>query len=125
MIYLVYRMKLAARSRRDLPAFWRWLEERERWFYRDLPMVKAVRWYLTSIGELYTLECWAAFEHEAALGEYRRAIVAAKQDAAWEQQRTQQEDWWEFLDSRLLTDVPCRTGFGQLGRSGANLSTPA
>ena len=45
MIYLVCRMKLAEKSRRDLKGFWAWLEARERWFYRDLPMVRGVRWF--------------------------------------------------------------------------------
>jgi hypothetical protein len=115
MIYLVHRMKLAEKSRRDLPAFWAWLEERERWFYADLPMVRGVRWYLTSIGESYTLETWCAFDDEAALGDYRRAIAGRKADAQWEAQRVSQDDWWHFIDSKLMTDPPCSVGLGRVG----------
>src|SRR5712664_2378900 len=53
MIYLVYRMKLTARSRADLEAFWRWAKEREVWFFKDLPMVKSLRWYQSVIGDVY------------------------------------------------------------------------
>src|SRR5262245_56486488 len=74
VIYLVYRMRLSSRARQDLKAFWHWLEDRERWFYRDLPMVKEVRWYYSVIGDVYTLENWAAFEDEAAWGAYRAAL---------------------------------------------------
>lgn len=37
MIYLVYRMHLSERARRNSKEFWAWLEERESWFYSDLP----------------------------------------------------------------------------------------
>jgi hypothetical protein len=115
MIYLVYRMELSEKSRRDLGAFWGWLEARERWFYRDLPMVRGVRWFPTVIGDLYTLECWAAFDDEAALGNYRKALATLKADRGWETQRVSQDDWWHFLDSRLVGDPPCRVGFGPMG----------
>ncbi|MGH8735585.1 MAG: hypothetical protein ACREVB_18015, partial [Burkholderiales bacterium] len=74
MIYLRYRIKLAARARRNMAGFWAWLEKREEWFYRDLPMVKEVRWYYSVIGDVYTLENWAAFDDEAAFGAYRAAL---------------------------------------------------
>lgn len=58
MIYLRYRMKLSSKARRDMKAFWAWLEEREKWFYRDLPMVKQVRWFYSVVGDVYVLETW-------------------------------------------------------------------
>jgi hypothetical protein len=115
VIYLVYRMKLAEKAQKDLKGFYAWLEERERFFYGDLPMVKAVRWYTTVIGEIYTLECWAAFEDEAAYGAYRRALASLKRNDEWEAQRVTQGEWWHFVDSRLVGDPPCRVGFGELG----------
>ncbi|MFE3448996.1 hypothetical protein ACFXJ8_08660 [Nonomuraea sp. NPDC059194] len=46
VIYLVYRMRLSGRAaRRNMKEFWTWLEDRERWFYQELPMVREVRWY--------------------------------------------------------------------------------
>lgn len=115
MIYLVSRMKLSEKARRDMTGFWSWIEARERWFYRDLPMVKGVRWYLTAVGELYTLECWSAFEDEFGYAAYRKAMSGLKSDAGWEAQRVSQDDWWHFLDSRLMSDLPCRLGFGTVG----------
>lgn len=111
MIYLVYRMHLSAKARRDSKAFWSWLEERERWFYQDLPMVKEVRWYYSVIGDVYTLENWAALEDEAALGEYRKALTELRKNDTWEAERVKQEDWWEFLDTRLVADPPADIGF--------------
>lgn len=125
MVYLVYRMRLTPRSQRDLKAFWSWLEHREQWFYRDLPMVSGVRWFLTVVGELYTLECWAAFESEAAIAQYREVIASRKADSAWEAERVSQGDWWEFLDSRVMTDVPPAVGFGQFGASTSSHSPAA
>ncbi len=116
MIYLVSRMKLSTRSRRDLTGFWAWVDSREQWFYRDLQMVRGVRWFQAVIGELYTLECWAAFDDFAALGEYRHIVGTRKNDPEWESQRVSQEDWWEFLDSRVAGDPPCEVGFGCMGR---------
>jgi hypothetical protein len=110
VIYLVYRMKMSERSRRDQKAFWAWLYERERWFYRDLPMVRQVRWYYSVIGDVYVLENWAAFEDEAAWGEYRKALAGLKSDGSWEAERVSQDDWWEFLDSRIYTDPPVPIG---------------
>ena len=55
MIYLVYKMHLSEKSRRNMKEFWRWLEDREKWFYQELPMVKGVRWYYSVIGDSYTI----------------------------------------------------------------------
>ncbi|MFO0512766.1 MAG: hypothetical protein ACK51K_19125 [Gammaproteobacteria bacterium] len=125
MIHLVYRMRLTARAQQDMKGFWAWLEERERWFYRDLPMVKGVRWFTTVIGESYVLECWAAFEDEAGWGAYRSGLASLKRDADWESRRTSQGEWWTFLDSRIVGDVPCRVGFGQMGATNSNHSPAA
>jgi hypothetical protein len=111
MIYLRYRMKLSARARQNTKAFWTWLEERERWFYRDLPMVKEVRWFYSVVGDVYVLENVAAFEDEAAFGEYRAALANLRADEGWESERVTQEDWWEFLDTKLLADPPVKVGF--------------
>ncbi|GAA4987472.1 hypothetical protein GCM10023205_67840 [Yinghuangia aomiensis] len=111
MIHLVYRMKMTERSRRNQKEFWAWLEERERWFYRDLPMVREVRWYYSVIGDVYVLENWAAFDDEAAWGAYRKALSGLKTDTGWETERVSQDDWWEFLDTRIVTDPPVPVGF--------------
>lgn len=113
MIYLRYRMKLARRARENMKGFWAWLEKREEWFYRDLPMVKEVRWYYSVIGDVYVLENWAAFDDEAAFGAYRVALANLKADDTWESERVSQEDWWEFLDTKLFTDPPVRVGFAR------------
>ncbi|MFC6879317.1 MULTISPECIES: hypothetical protein [Actinomadura] len=110
MIYLVYRMGLTERARRNMKEFWAWLEERESWFYRDLPMVREVRWYYSVIGEVYTLENWAAFEDEAAWGAYRAALSGLKADDGWEEQRVSQDEWWNFVDTRIVTDPPVSVG---------------
>ncbi|SEF69102.1 hypothetical protein SAMN04489712_101840 [Thermomonospora echinospora] len=111
MIYLVYRMKLSLKARGDMRGFWKWLEDRERWFYRDLPMVREVRWYYSVIGDVYVVENWAAFDNEAGWGEYRSALATLKADDAWETQRVSQDEWWEFLDTRIVTDLPVKVGF--------------
>ena len=111
MIYLRYRMKLARRARENMKEFWAWLSKREEWFYRDLPMVKEVRWFYTVVGEVYTLENWAAFDDEAGFGAYRAALGTLKADEGWESERVSQEDWWEFLDTKLFTDPPAKVGF--------------
>ena len=111
MIYLCYRMKLSASARRNMKGFWQWLEQREKWFYRDLPMVKEVRWFYSVIGDVYVLENWAAFDDESAFGEYRKALANLRADDIWESERVTQDEWWEFLDTRLLTDPPVEVGF--------------
>ncbi|MGI5158877.1 hypothetical protein [Microbispora sp. CA-102843] len=116
MIYLVYRMKLSSRARRDMRDFWQWLEDRENWFYRDLPMVREVRWYYSVVGDVYVLENWAAFDDEAAWGEYRTALAGLKADGDWETRRVGQDDWWEFLDTRIVTDLPVPVGFRRQDR---------
>jgi hypothetical protein len=100
-------------------------ERVKRWFYRDLPMVKGVRWFTTVIGESYVLECWAAFEDEAGWGAYRSGLASLKRDADWESRRTSQGEWWTFLDSRIVGDVPCRVGFGQMGATNSTHSPAA
>lgn len=111
MIWLQYRMRLAPRARQNLKEFWAWLEDRERWFYKDLPMVKEVRWYYSVVGDVYTLENWAAFDDEAGFGAYRAALAGLKKDEAWESERVTQDEWWEFLGTKLWTDPPVAVGF--------------
>lgn len=113
MIYLVYRMRLTETARRDMKAFWAWLEQRERFFYQDLPMVKEVRWYYSVVGDVYVLENWAAFDDEAAWGAYRSALAELKADAGWESERVSQETWWDFLDTRIVTDPPVPVGLSR------------
>lgn len=111
MIYLVYRMRLTSRARQDMTGFWAWLEQRERFFYDGLPMVRGVRWYYSVVGDVYVLENWAAFDDEAAWGRYRSALAGLKSDAGWERERVSQDEWWEFLDTRMVTDPPVAVGF--------------
>lgn len=112
MIYLVYRMKLSARARQDMKGFWTWLENRERFFYDGLPMVESVRWFYSVIGDVYVIENWAGFADEAAWGQYRAVLATLKSDQAWETERVSQDAWWEFLDTRIVTDPPVDVGFG-------------
>ncbi len=113
MIYLQYRMKLAPRARQNMKEFWAWLEKREEWFYRDLPMVREVRWFYSVVGDVYVLENWAAFDDEAAFGAYRAALAGLKADEDWESERVSQEEWWEFLGTKLWADPPAKVGFSQ------------
>jgi hypothetical protein len=113
VIYLRYRIKLAARARQNMKEFWAWLEKREEWFYRDLPMVREVRWYYSVVGDVYVLENWAAFDDEAAFGAYRAALANLKADQDWEAERVTQDEWWEFLDTKLFTDPPVKAGFSR------------
>lgn len=111
MIYLHYRMKLSPRARQNMKEFWAWLEKREEWFYRDLPMVKEVRWFYSVVGDVYVIENFAGFEDEAAFGAYREALKHLKADDSWETERVSQDEWWEFLDTKLTTDPPVKVGF--------------
>jgi len=113
VIYLKYRMKLAPRARQNMKEFWAWLEKREEWFYRDLPMVKEVRWFYSVVGDVYVIENWAAFDDEAAFGAYRAALANLKHDDSWESERVSQDEWWEFLDTKLMTDPPAKIGFSK------------
>ena len=111
MIHLVYRMRLKARARQNMKEFWVWLEQRERFFYDELPMVEELHWYYSVVGDVYVLENWATFADEAAWGAYRAALATLKSDDAWESERVSQDEWWEFLDTRIVTDVPVAVGF--------------
>lgn len=113
MIHLVYRMRLTSRARQDMKGFWAWLEQRERFFYDDLPMVQEVRWHYSVVGDVYVLENWATFADEAAWGSYRTALTGLKSDDTWEQERVSQDDWWDFLDTRIVTDPPVPVGFAR------------
>lgn len=111
MIYLVYQMRLTSKARQDMQAFWSWMRQRETWFYEHLPMVEEVRWYYSLVGDVYTVESWSAFADEAAWGRYRAALSNLKADRDWESQRTSQDEWWDFLGTRMVTDPPVDVGF--------------
>jgi hypothetical protein len=76
-------------------------------------MVKSVRWYYSVIGDVYTIESWSGFEDEAGFGEYRKVLSVLKKDDEWETERVSQDDYWEFLSTRLVTDPPVEIGFGE------------
>ncbi len=111
MIYLVYQMRLTSKARQDMKAFWSWMEQREKWFYEHLPMVEEVRWYYSLVGDVYTVESWSAFADEAAWGQYRATLSTLKADSDWESERTSQDEWWDFLGTRMVTDPPVDVGF--------------
>jgi hypothetical protein len=111
MIYLHYKMRLTGHARQDMKAFWAWLEAREQWFYDDLPMVKEVRWYYSLVGDVYVIENMAAFENEAGWGEYRAALASRKRNDDWEKERVSQDEWWEFLETKMFVDPPVHIGF--------------
>jgi hypothetical protein len=63
------------------------------------------------VGDVYVIENYAAFENEAGFGEYRAALANLKADDGWESERVSQDEWWEFLDTKLTTDPPVPVGF--------------
>src|SRR5256712_10929724 len=60
--YVVYTVRLTSASRADLVGFWRWVKARDAWFYKELPMVKSVRRYVTAVGGISTGGIWAGVE---------------------------------------------------------------
>ncbi len=117
MIYLHYKMRLTAKSRQDMKAFWSWLEAREKWFYDDLPMVEEVRWFYSLIGDVYVIENMAAFADEAAWGAYRSALASRKRNDDWERERVSQDEWWDFLETKMLVDPPVPVGLSRRGHA--------
>ncbi|WP_413733382.1 hypothetical protein ACL2XP_13935 [Sodalis sp. RH21] len=107
MLHLMYLLKPTGQAQRDMAAFWRWVSERDRWFYHTLVMAGDRRWYIRTVGNhVHCLEHYVSFADEAAWGEYRRAVSALGKDPVWEKKRIEQDDWWEIIDARLLNDAP-------------------
>lgn len=107
MLHLVYRFRPTEKARADLAEFWRWIADRQLWFYADLDMVLGTRWYTVTIGDdVHCLEHHVIFADEAEWGRYRRAVSVRSQDPEWEKRRTGQDEWYTILDARILTDPP-------------------
>ncbi|MCI2422507.1 pyridoxamine 5'-phosphate oxidase family protein [Saccharopolyspora sp. K220] len=107
MIHLVYRFRPTAKARADLDAFWRWIADRQLWFYDELDMVVDTKWWTVTIGEdVHCLEHHVSFADEAAWGRYRSEIHARSSNPDWEARRTGQDDWWDILDSQIRSDPP-------------------
>ena len=106
MTYLVYTVRLTSASRADLPGFWKWVTARDKWFYKDLPMVKKVRRYTTTIGDISTVEIWQEFEDLRGYAAYVDKVTQLRSDPEWEKRRVEQEARWEFLGNRVLADAP-------------------
>ena len=106
MTYLVYTVRLTSASRADLPGFWSWVRARDGWFYKELPMVKQVRRYATVVGDISTVEIWQEFEDLRGYAAYVDKVAELRRDPEWERRRVEQEQRWEFLGSRVLTDAP-------------------
>lgn len=110
MTYLVYTVRMTSASRADPVGFWRWVKERDAWFYKELPMVKRVRRYATSVGDISTVEVWQEFEDLRGYAAYVDKVGELRRDPAWEGRRVEQEQRWEFLGSRILSDAPLPAG---------------
>lgn len=107
MLHLVYRFRPTTQARSDLAAFWQWISDRQEWFYAGLDMVVDLRWYTVTVGEdVHCVEHHVTFRDEKAWGLYRAELRRRSQCPEWEDRRTSQEDWYEILDARLLTDPP-------------------
>ncbi|ECW3355659.1 hypothetical protein [Salmonella sp. 32070601201500089SM] len=107
MLHLMYLLKPTHKAHQDMPAFWHWVEKRDEWFYRTLEMAGERRWYVRTIGNnVHCLEHYVTFADESAWGQYRRAVSALSQIPEWEKIRSEQELWWDILDSSLLNDAP-------------------
>lgn len=107
MLHLVYRFRPTAKARGDLLAFWRWIADRQLWFYEGLDMILDTKWYTVTIGDdVHCLEHHVTFADEAAWGRYRREISRRAKDPGWEARRVTQDEWYEILDARILTDPP-------------------
>jgi len=90
--YVVYTVRLTSASRADLVGFWRWVKARDAWFYKELPMVKSVRRYVTAVGDISTVEIWQEFED-------LRAYVYRSAHAEVLRQR---REWFEKFDRVFL-----------------------
>jgi hypothetical protein len=107
MLHLVYRFRLTAEARSNMTEFWRWLAERQAWFYEGLGMVEDTRWFTVTIGsDVHCLEHHVTFRDEAAWGSYREELRHLAQDLEWERRSASQYQWWEIIEARLLTDPP-------------------
>ncbi|WP_051021518.1 hypothetical protein [Nocardia araoensis] len=75
MLHLVYRFAPTPKARADLAAFWRWIADRQLWFYDGLDMVLDTTWHTVTIGEhVHCLEHKVTFADEAAWGRYRQEV---------------------------------------------------
>ncbi|GAA2737764.1 hypothetical protein GCM10010439_69160 [Actinocorallia aurantiaca] len=80
MTYLVYRMKLSSRAGSDMRGFWNGLKGRER-------------------------RC-----HSVIGGAYHSAPSTTEAGGARESRRSVRAGRREFLDTRIVTDLPVRAG---------------
>ncbi len=83
------------------------VRERDTWFYDGLDMAERPRWFVRVIGpDVHALEHVVSFADEAAWGCYRAAVASRSADPRWERRRVEQEEWWEIVEARMLSDAP-------------------
>lgn len=105
MIHLVTTLELLPVAQSDGVGFREWARNRIRWYYGDMPSVVDVKVFATDIGDAYTIELWVTFLDEDGYAEFRRRQRAGHQDSAREARRSEQEQWWRFVRSRLMRDL--------------------
>jgi uncharacterized protein YhbP (UPF0306 family) len=107
MLHLVYRFRLKQKATSNTAGFWQWVRERQPWFYGGLDMVIGTKWYVVTIGpDVHAVEHHVTFADEAAWGAYRKELSRRSHNPEWEKRRIDQDEWWDMLDARLLTDAP-------------------
>jgi hypothetical protein len=105
LIWLVTTLALKERARTSRADFEAWLRQRVEWYYGRIPLVQLVRAFVYEIGPSYRIQLWVAFENFAALAEYKDTQRRLREVSSQEKVRGQQEEWWEFIDSTVMSEI--------------------
>jgi len=112
-MYWVSRYRLTGESMADIEGFWRWLKGWDRaWFKAQEELLgrpgfpfQSSAYYINLSGDPY-LEVWMQAENFDALEEARGLSKALAERAEWQQRVAEFGRYLEFIDSRLVDDVP-------------------
>ncbi|MDQ1031551.1 hypothetical protein QF035_009133 [Streptomyces umbrinus] len=112
MLYLEYTFKPTEHAHAHQAEFWRWMSEREPWFYADFRMVRGTSWRMESSGTRPLIHHLVEFDDTNSIAEYRAAVAAkAKEDPLWEKKRMEQDLWYEIIGRSVQTSSLADLGF--------------
>jgi len=109
MLFLTYTFEPTSYARDRPEEMWEWMQQRERWFYEGLVMVRGVTWSVETAP--LRIHHFVEFDDEAALAAYRRALADKGRDRAWEARRVEQDTWYTITGKTIQYSPPVGMGF--------------
>ena len=104
MLYLVIVERFTPEGKKNLERVWEWQKELDDWLVSHGAKFRAVRHFLTLVGEpLY--ETWLEYPNYAALDQDAEQAKEFAPDPEWQKLVSEMDAYFERVSSRIVKEV--------------------